>query len=161
MGAITYAISLFSGSHSIPYQASVALGGSITTDGSTGLITDTHIVDWDLIAAVGVFEDGGSSYSIFNLTGPLSGGNSSLSMAGDVLASATDLTSSGDLTFSSNSNRNEIKLSEISIGLHLISILQLIIVGVVARPETASRIISGTTTFSSLAFAVACSRTAG
>jgi hypothetical protein len=74
---ITYAVSIFGSS---PPQgpggviSTVAIGGSITTDGTLGVLTDSsHIIDWDLIGAVMAPSGSGSGSTLFNLVGPLSG----------------------------------------------------------------------------------------
>jgi hypothetical protein len=77
---ITYAVSLYDPG------AGVAVGGSITTGGTLGDLTQADIIDWNLI---GVFGHSGTA-GYFNLTGPLSGNNSLLTALFGI--SATPLT---------------------------------------------------------------------
>jgi hypothetical protein len=77
---ITYAVSLFDSG------AGVAVGGSITTNGTLGILTEADIIDWNLIGVMG--HSGNAEY--FNLTGPLSGNSSILNAVFRI--SATTLT---------------------------------------------------------------------
>jgi hypothetical protein len=75
---ITYNISRTAGTASI--------NGSIQTDGATGTLAGTDILDWNLVLTNGP--------AILNLTGPLSGGNSvdlDSVLMGDLTASSSDL----------------------------------------------------------------------
>jgi hypothetical protein len=50
-GATTYAVSLFAGFLTDIGTTTMAIGGSITTDGKLGILSPSDIVDWDLIGA--------------------------------------------------------------------------------------------------------------
>jgi len=70
---ITYAVALFDG------LQEMGVGGSITTDGTLGTLNSSNIMDWNLIGAAlpGI---------LYNLTGPLSGNNSSIDVAVGIVA---------------------------------------------------------------------------
>ena len=89
--AITYAVSIFVPNNVGTADGTVAIGGSITTDGTLGLMTNaSHIIDWDLIGAVSSTNSGSV---LFNLVGPLSGTkNSTVDLfRGSILATALTL----------------------------------------------------------------------
>jgi hypothetical protein len=97
---ITYAVSLFENDPGVIQQS---IAGSITTDGTLGMLSATNIIDWNLIA-VHIM----SSPTFVDLTGPLSGNNSALGIPGapavppvqNITASANALAlSSGDGLF--------------------------------------------------------------
>lgn len=79
---ITYAVSEFNGG---PGSQQVAIGGSITTDGTLGALSDSNILDWSLIGT-SVFN--GTSTAFFLMT-PSSG---SFVGVQDVTATANALT---------------------------------------------------------------------
>jgi|SRR6516164_9195044 len=86
---ITYAVSLFDGTPGI----NMGVGGSITTDGTLGTLTASNIIDWDLIGTVlqtPCLISGCNT--LFNLTGPLSGNNSTLVEALNIVAAPLTLT---------------------------------------------------------------------
>jgi len=86
---ITYAVSLFDGTPGI----NMGVGGSITTDGTLGTLTASNILDWDLIGTVlqtPCLISGCNT--LFNLTGPLSGNNSTLVEALNIVAAPLTLT---------------------------------------------------------------------
>jgi hypothetical protein len=79
----TLAPFLFSGS---PPGNLTGLSGTITTDGNTGTLSATDIVDWNIT------ESGGCSFCSFDMTGPMSGNNSSLALVpGALTATPTAL----------------------------------------------------------------------
>jgi hypothetical protein len=91
---ITYAVSLFDPQTSTTPLSSgdgLAIGGSITTDGALGPLTASDIIDWNLIGSL--FNLGGNSLAghTFNLTGPLSGNNSILTVAIGIIATPLSL----------------------------------------------------------------------
>jgi hypothetical protein len=106
-GPITYAVALFSGG-GFP----TSIGGSITTDGTLGVISRANIIDWNLI---GAFPDNPPDDFIFNVTGPLSGTPAGALNAQDILA--TPLTLSlivGDLNSffrATNDNIHEVQFT--------------------------------------------------
>jgi hypothetical protein len=77
VGATTYNIS--------DGTASLGVTGTITTDGTIGVLSAANITDWNLLLNIGS--------SNADLTGPLSGNNSSIfaSIGNDLSASATGL----------------------------------------------------------------------
>jgi hypothetical protein len=79
---ITYAVALFDGGEG------VAVGGSITTDGTLGTLASSNIVDWNLI---GFTWSGTTLTNSFNLTGPLSGNNSSIQTISGITATPLTL----------------------------------------------------------------------
>ena len=87
---ITYAVSLFDGTPGI----NMGVGGSITTDGTLGTLTTVNILDWNLLGtALGVPSGSGGLVDLFyNLTGPLSGNNSTLVEALNIVAAPLTLT---------------------------------------------------------------------
>jgi hypothetical protein len=89
---ITYAVSLFdpSGASTVDgTTGGLAVGGSITTDGTLGSLTASNIIDWDLI---GVFTNSRAiTEQFFDLTGPLSGNNSTLNDVTGVIATVHTL----------------------------------------------------------------------
>jgi hypothetical protein len=94
---ITYSVDLSAGSGSVT--------GDIVTDGTIGSLTATNIVDYNLL-----WNDGTTT---FDLTGPLSGGNSAYGGPGILSATSTQLlfdfgpTDTNDfLYFASNANFN-------------------------------------------------------
>jgi hypothetical protein len=84
---ITYAVALFDGPNEI------SVGGSITTDGTLGVLTLGNILDWNLIPT-SLFSPfpGGHEIIWFDLTGPLSGNNSVVTNVRNVVATPTTLT---------------------------------------------------------------------
>jgi hypothetical protein len=85
-GATTYNVDEVSGT--------VSLTGTITTDGTIGVLSTSNLTDWNLLLAIG------STTS--DLTGPLSGNNSHLAIVGsDLTATATGLFFNFGLTDSS------------------------------------------------------------
>jgi hypothetical protein len=91
-GATTYAVSLFDG------LEGVAVGGSITTDGTVGTLSTSNIVDWNLIGT----SENLSLTTLFDLTGPLSGDNSFINSFGNIVATPTTLSlgiPGGDVSF--------------------------------------------------------------
>jgi len=68
---ITYAVALFIETA----DNAGGIGGSITTDGTTGPLTAANILDWNLI--VTAFYSGGV-HEFLDVTGPLSGNNSQI-----------------------------------------------------------------------------------
>jgi hypothetical protein len=81
---ITYAVSIFESVG--PFT--LGIGGSITTDGTLGLLTPKNIIDWDLIGAAQETPNA----SIFNLVGPLSGGpNSTVTIGTNIIATPSTL----------------------------------------------------------------------
>jgi hypothetical protein len=81
---VTYAVSIFESVG--PFT--LGIGGSITTDGTLGLLTPTNIIDWDLIGAA----QETPKASIFNLVGPLSGGpNSTVTIFTNIIATPSTL----------------------------------------------------------------------
>jgi hypothetical protein len=81
---ITYAVAIFDGS-----TPGAGVGGSITTDGTLGLLTPSNVIDWNLI---GTGLNGTSSPFFFDLTGPLSGNNSQINFFFNVVAAPLTLT---------------------------------------------------------------------
>jgi hypothetical protein len=79
---ITYAVALFDGSQG------VAVGGSITTDGTLGTLASSNIIDWNLIAFAW---SGTTVINSFDLTGPLSGHNSSIQITQGIVATPLTL----------------------------------------------------------------------
>jgi hypothetical protein len=79
---ITYAVALFDGSQG------VAVGGSITTDGTLGTLASSNIIDWNLIAFAW---SGTTVINSFDLTGPLSGHNSSIQVIQGIVATPLTL----------------------------------------------------------------------
>ena len=79
---ITYAVALFDG------RAGVAVGGSITTDGTLGTLASSNIIDWNLI---GFAWSGTTVIHSFDLTGPLSGHNSSIQITAGIVATPLTL----------------------------------------------------------------------
>jgi hypothetical protein len=88
---ITYAVALFE-----DVFFGIAIGGSITTDGTLGIIGIDNIVDWNLIGVT----QGGLGNNLFNSTGPLSGNNASAFGARDILATPLTLALNGSDPFS-------------------------------------------------------------
>jgi hypothetical protein len=71
-----------------------SLVGTITTDGTLGVLSASNIVDWKLVVTqANNVPNGEPVPSSYDLTGPLSGGNSVVSVNGsDLTATPTDLT---------------------------------------------------------------------
>jgi hypothetical protein len=87
---ITYAVSLFETFVPGTPNSSVAVAGSITTDGTLGLLTGKDIIDWNLIASnVNGFAP--QQDFLFNLLGPLSGPPSQGGQANSFLGGITDI----------------------------------------------------------------------
>jgi hypothetical protein len=62
-------------------SGTTSLTGFIKTDGTTGVLSNVNIVDWDLNMAVGA--------TTFELTGPISGNNSTSNIAGPVVTATS------------------------------------------------------------------------
>jgi hypothetical protein len=86
---ITYAVALFDGNGvSGNGHAGVSVGGSITTDGTLGTLTAANILDWNLI---GFTWSGTTLTNSFDLTGPLSGHDSSIQRIAGIVATPLTL----------------------------------------------------------------------
>jgi hypothetical protein len=87
---ITYAVALFD---DLANGDVVSIAGSITTDGTLGSLTAANIVDWNLIGwqAISVSGVGLLVANVADMTGPLSGNNSSLSFLEEIVATPTTL----------------------------------------------------------------------
>jgi len=113
---ITYAVSLF-GTDAAGDRESVA--GSITTDGSLGMISGSSIIDWDLNVAFLSYNNGPAD--LFVLNGPLSGTANSSAFDVSIMATPSTLALSGtsgvsQLVVDSLSRNNIGAYNEIVIG---------------------------------------------
>jgi len=124
---VTYAISLFGVDQT--NGATVAVAGSITTDGTLGLITErTHILDWNVVGAV--LGGQGTGSTLFDLVGPLSGTqNSTVRLDAPLTATALTLalpnSASLSLQFFSNDGLDEILFAANGSGSYFVQVLGL------------------------------------
>src|SRR5215470_6603925 len=91
---ITYAVSLFDlHSSSIQGDTEISIAGSITTDGTMGMLTAANIIDWNLVGVMIANPD--PTFFIIdvfaNFTGPLSGNNSQMNGPQNIIATPLTL----------------------------------------------------------------------
>ena len=89
--SITYAVSLFDNEGAT--VGTVAVAGSITTDGTLGPLAASNIVDWSLVGVLG--NPFGVLEGFAQLNGPLSHQNSLIIIARDIVAAPTALALNG------------------------------------------------------------------